>query len=440
MAISDEAATKIRLGNPVIIRGRDAPVEAEEACATARGKLVAIGAIEQGMFKPKRVFAGRILSANSPPRNFTRAVRSRNAMPYTETPTKRARSRQGCSPVGASPGTLIADPSASRSELSLTLISPDVRDHRQCQRRRCGRQLRQWPVIWLDCTGLASIPLIEEIGRIFNLHPLALEDVVNTGQRPKVDFYEDHAYVVVSHDRRRRRRTATSRSVFFGENFVVTFQEREGDPFDPVRKRIAAPCPAASAPAAPTSAYALIDSIVDSYFPPIEASGELVDRIEDQMLNAPQKHQMQAAPVAARHQRAEGRAVAAARRAGDADPQRRRLCEARDQGVFRDTLDHSIRLIELVETQGDMMTGLIEMHLSLSQARTNDVIGSLTIVSIIFLPLTFLLGVWGMNFDPDRRPGICRSSRPVRLPAGGSLFMAAGRGGRGGFFKWKKWL
>ena len=144
----------------------------------------------------------------------------------------------------------------------------------------------QWPVIWLDCTGLANIELISEIGRIFSLHPLALEDVVNTGQRPKVDFFEDHAFVVVSDDRRRHAQPLRADRRLLRQEF------RRHLPG--ARRAIRSTrCASASRPAAPTAcarasadylAYALIDAIVDSYFPPVEAIGDRIDGIEDEML------------------------------------------------------------------------------------------------------------------------------------------------------------
>ncbi|MBZ9678060.1 magnesium/cobalt transporter CorA [Mesorhizobium sp. ES1-1] len=346
-------------------------------------------------------------------------------------------------PVGASPGTLIADPTARRSELRLTLISPqkfktienasidDV--HANCEK---------WPVIWLDCTGLANIELIEEIGRIFNLHPLALEDVVNTGQRPKVDFFEDHAFVVVRMIDDITSHRYEQIGVFFGKNFVVTFQEREGDPFDPVRKRIESSAPnRLRARGSDYLAYALIDAIVDSYFPPVEAAGDMVDSIEDQMLNTPQKHQMR---------QLHGLRRDANVLKGVLWPMRDALAtlirndvtyvKAETKVFLNDTLDHALRLIELVETQRDMLTGLIEMHLSLSQARTNDVISYLTIVSVIFMPLTFLVGVWGMNFDPASSPWNMPELKAYYGYPLSLLFMALVALALIAFFKWKKWL
>jgi magnesium transporter len=346
-------------------------------------------------------------------------------------------------PVGASPGTLIADPAARRSELRLTLISPEkFKTIDDASIDDVNTNCDKWPVIWLDCTGLANIQLIEEIGRIFNLHPLALEDVVNTGQRPKVDFFEDHAFVVVRMIDDVTAHRYEQIAVFFGKNFVVTFQEREGDPFDPVRKRIESSMPnRLRARGADYLAYALIDAIVDSYFPPIEATGEMVDSIEDEMLYTPHKHQMR--------QLHELRRDANVLK-GVLWPMRDALAtmirndvpfvKAETKVFLNDTLDHSLRLIELVENQRDMLTGLIEMHLSLSQARTNDVISYLTIVSVIFMPLTFLVGIWGMNFDPESSPWNMPELKAYYGYPASLLFMLAVAVGLIVFFKRKKWL
>ncbi|MER9231969.1 magnesium/cobalt transporter CorA [Mesorhizobium sp. M0622] len=364
-------------------------------------------------------------------------------MAKAETVKKRAPLKTRRPPVGASPGTLIADPAARLSELRLTLISPEkFQTIDNASIDDVNTHCHNWPVIWLDCTGLANIQLIEEIGRIFNLHPLALEDVVNTGQRPKVDFFEDHAFVVVRMIDDVTAHRYEQITVFFGKNFVVTFQEREGDPFDPVRKRIGSSVPnRLRSRGADYLAYALIDAIVDSYFPPTEAAGELVDSIEDQMLNQAHKHQMR--------QLHELRRDANVLK-GVLWPMRDALAtmirndvpyvKAETKLFLNDTLDHSLRLIELVETQRDMLTGLIEMHLSLSQARTNDVISYLTIVSVIFLPLTFFVGVWGMNFDPETSPWNMPELKAYYGYPLSLVFMALVAVGLYAYFKWKKWL
>ncbi|MBN9241310.1 MAG: magnesium/cobalt transporter CorA [Mesorhizobium sp.] len=355
----------------------------------------------------------------------------------------RFRHRTRRSPVGSSPGTLIADPSAESTRLTLTLISADK--HRTIENAGIGevvKNLDRWPLLWLDCTGLADIAMIEEIGQTFGLHPLALEDVVNVGQRPKVDFYDDNAFVVLSMIDDAVTLRYEQVAVFFGEKFVVTFQERAGDPFDPVRKRIESSISnRLRTRGADYLAYALIDAIVDSYFPPIEACGEVAEKIEDEMLQGPQKRQMQQLQQMRRSVNVQKgvlwplRDALAALVRTDAS-----FVSADTKVFFNDTLDHAMRLIQMVETERDTLSGLIEMHLSLSQARTNDVISLLTIVSAIFIPLTFLVGVWGMNFSPDASPWNMPELRSYYGYPAALLFMLAVAVGMYVYFKWKKWL
>jgi magnesium transporter len=364
-------------------------------------------------------------------------------MAKTDASARRTLFRRRRAPVGASPGTLIADPAAEPSVLTLTLIAPDkYKTIANAGIADLARHCEHWPTVWLDCSGLANIGLIEEIGRYFGLHPLALEDVVNTGQRPKVDFFEDHAFVALGMIDDAVLHRYEQISLFFGENFVVTFQERAGDPFDPVRRRIAAPLPnRLRQRGADYLAYALMDAIVDSYFQPVEAASDVIEHIEDDMLKAPQKQQMQALHALRRNTNAlKGvlwplrDALATLIRNDSA------FVKAETKVFLNDTLDHAIRLIELVETQRDAMTGLIEMHLSLSQARTNDVISLLTIVSAIFIPLTFLVGVWGMNFDSDASPWNMPELHAYYGYPAALLFMAAVAAALFAYFKWKKWL
>ncbi|ODT02185.1 MAG: magnesium and cobalt transport protein CorA [Mesorhizobium sp. SCN 65-20] len=364
-------------------------------------------------------------------------------MAEPQTTSRRASRRIRRAPIGASPGTLIADPSARQSALNLTLISPET-----CEfiddaslddvEAACDR----WPLIWLDCVGLANIGLIEEIGRIFGLHTLALEDVVNTGQRPKADFFDDYAFFVLSMIDDVKTGRYEQISFFFGENFVVTFQERKGDPFEPVRQRIRTSNPSRlRTRKADYLAYALIDAVVDSYFPIVDATGDKVDAIEDELLAAPQKQHISQLHAMRRATNLLKRTVWPLRDAlttlirSDVS-----FVSADTKVYFNDTLDHSIRLAEAIETQRETMIGLIEMQLSLSQSRTNEIIGVLTIVSAIFIPLTFLAGVWGMNFDPAASPWnmpelLSRYGYPAALG-----FMALVAVSLVVFFRWKKWL
>jgi magnesium transporter len=358
-------------------------------------------------------------------------------------PRREEQMRVKRSPVGASPGTLIADPRALPTKLCLTLIRPD--GHRTIENAslddvRSSRGAA--PLLWLDCTGLADVALIAGIGSVFGLHPLALEDTVNTGQRPKVDFFDDHAFVVVSMIDDPAAHRYEQISLFFGTDFVITFQERAGDPFGPVRKRIEASVShRIRTRGADYLAYALLDSIVDSYFPILDATSSAIEKIDDEMMedvrkeHARQLHQLKRRLIGLKRALWPLRDAAAGLVRAEAA-----FVHAETKVFLSDTLDHCVRLIDMVETDRDMLTGLIDMHLSLGQARTNDVIGFLTIVSSIFIPLTFLAGIWGMNFDPAASPwNMPELTMPYGYPiALGAMAIVALTLVL--FFRWRKWL
>lgn len=363
--------------------------------------------------------------------------------PYPPGIAQRIRRRAKRSPVGASPGTLVADPNALPPVMTLTLISPEATETvEHATLEDVIADCEKWPIVWLDVAGLADVGLVAEIGRIFGLHSLALEDTVNTSQRPKADFFDNHGFVVM----RMIDDEATGRfeqiSVHFAENFVITFQERSGDPFDPVRRRIEAPLPnRLRTRKADYLGYALIDAIVDSYFPKLEAAGDRIDDIEDQMLSTPQKHQAKLLHSLKRSAHQMTRALGPLRDAVAALVRTEAKYVSPDTRVYlNDTLDHALRLIETAEHQRDMLAGLIDMHLSLSQAKINDVISLLTIVSAIFIPLTFLAGIWGMNFNPDVSPwNMPELNSPYGYPIALGL-MALVALATILFFKWKKWI
>lgn len=359
----------------------------------------------------------------------------------TSNPTRHRRAKM--SPVGASPGILIADPNALPSVMTLTLMSPEAAETvEQATLDDVRADRGRWPVMWLDVAGLADVGLIAEIGAMFGLHPLALEDTVNTSQRPKADFYDDHAFVVLRMIDDAETHRFEQISMFFGENFVVTFQERPGDPFDPVRRRIDSSTPSRLRNRkGDYLAYALIDAIVDSYFPRLEALGEEIDKIEDGMVSGPLKGQAKTLHSLKRTAQQIGRVLRPMRDALAALVRTEAKCVTAETKIFlNDTLDHSLRQIETAESQRDTVAGLIDLHLSLSQAKTNDVIGLLTMVSAIFIPLTFLAGIWGMNFSTAASPwNMPELNAYYGYPAALGL-MAVVAIGTFVFFRWKRWI
>lgn len=357
--------------------------------------------------------------------------------------TRRLRGRVKRSPVGAPPGTLVADPAAPQPTLCLTALSPDgVGFFDDVSIDEIRRLRTEWPLVWVDCIGLGNVDLVQDIGSIFGLHPLALEDTVNTGQRPKADFFDDHAFVVVNMIDDPAAHRYEQISVFFGDDFVVTFQEREGDPFGPVRKRIESPSALRlRTRKADYLAYALIDAVIDSYFPILDAGGDAIERIEDEMLTSFHKRHLSELHGLRRDMIVLKRALWPLRDAV-AGLMRAEVpfIHPETRVYLNDTLDHSIRLIEIVETNRDVVTGLIDMHLSLTQVRTNDVISFLTIISSIFIPLTFLVGIWGMNFDPDTSPWNMPELESYYGYPLAIAFMVLVAMALVGYFRWKKWL
>lgn len=320
---------------------------------------------------------------------------------------KKRREKTRRAPVGAAPGTLISDPDAHPPLLTLRLLGEDGRHevHEDIALSEIDRLKTGWSKIWLDCTGLAQAGLVEQIGQRFGFHPLALEDVLNVGQRPKTEFHDDHLFVILPMLDTHHDRTREQVAIFFSRDFVITFQERPGDVFDPVRRRIEAGGKRLFGRGADYLAYALIDAIVDSYFPLLEARSEEIDRIEDEVLHFAEQEQLTRMYELRREVRHLLRilwplrdAVATLVRT-DSD-----ILSDDTRRFLTDTQDHAIQLLEMSETHRDTLTGLIELHMSLASARTNEVVNLLTIVSTIFIPLGFLAGLWGMNFDPDVSP------------------------------------
>jgi magnesium transporter len=258
-------------------------------------------------------------------------------------------------------------------------------------------------VRWIEFNGLADVEALRALGEKFNLHPLALEDVVNMGQRPKVESYENHLFIVAIMIYRDPdgRMCGEQVSMFLGSGFLITVQEEPRlDVFEPVRARIRAGRGYIRKLGPDYLAYALLDSIVDHIFPILEVLGEGLEALEDEMLEAPTR-----ACVGKLHELR--RTLVQLRRV--IWPERDLLSAllhdssglfSDDTKVFlRDAYDHAVRIIDLIESFRDIAGGLLELYLSAVSQRTNEIMRVLTVISAIFIPLTFLVGVYGMNFE-----------------------------------------
>lgn len=258
------------------------------------------------------------------------------------------------------------------------------------------------PVLWLNVHGLHEPEVMEEIGRRFKLHPLVLEDILNTGQRPKMDDYGDYLFMVARFfeiDAESRQIGSDQVSIILGPNFVLTFQERPSGRFDPVRERLRQDRGQIRKLGADYLAYSLLDTIVDRCFTILESIGERTEELEDIMLERPQPgslatlHQLKRETLALRRSIWPLREVInSLTRADD------RFFRPETRPYLRDIYDHTVHAIESLEANRDVIAGMLDVYLSAVSNRVNQEVRALTVVAIIFMPATLISGIFGMNF------------------------------------------
>lgn len=331
---------------------------------------------------------------------------------------RRRRKETRAAPPGSSPGTLIADPEALAPKMRVLAYGPDsVVEREVVERDATGRDavavgdlrdlIERQHVTWLDVQGLGDAALIERIGGVFGLHRLWLEDVLSTRQRPKFENYGDVRYLVArSLDGGGDTPLETDQiSIFLGPKFVVTFQERYGDCFDGLRSRIRSGKGNLRTHGPGYLTYALLDAVVDHYFPVLERIGERLDALEDQLIEAPASTSLVEIHDIRRELLKLRRAVWPLREAlhhllRDGDT----AFKPETRIYLSDCYDHTVQVMDLVENYREIAGGLIDIYLSSMSNRMNEVMKVLTVISTIFIPLTFVAGVYGMNFRPEAGP------------------------------------
>ena len=258
-------------------------------------------------------------------------------------------------------------------------------------------------VTWINIDGLGDLSVLRILGERFNLHPLALEDVLDTSQRPKVEQYDDYLFIVAKmlYLDKDKEIGGEQVSMFLGKTFLITLQEEsERDVFEPVRARIRAGKGRIREAGADYLAYALLDSIIDHYYPVLESIGAEIDAIEDELVDNPLVR-----PVGSLHEHK--RTLTQIRRMVWPLRDVTNLLLHEEPGLIqpetkvylRDCYDHSVQLMDVVESYRDVLSGLTEIHISSIGLRTNEIMRVLTVVTSIFIPLTFIAGVYGMNFQ-----------------------------------------
>ena len=343
--------------------------------------------------------------------------------------------------AGASPGMLVHIGEQRVDETRITLIDYDEA-HLQ-ERMLDGIEeafpLKDLPTVtWINIDGLHEVDTIEKVGQHFNIHHLVLEDILNTGQRPKTEEFEDVIFVVLKmlhYHKDAEKITSEQFSLVLGSNFLITFQEIQGDVFKTVRERIRIPKTRIRNAGCDYLAYALIDAIVDYYFVILEALGDKIENIEIQLLDNPTRdtleiiHEMKREMIYLRKQIWPIREIINSLVKSESS-----LIQEQMHIYFRDVYDHTIQIIDTIESYRDILGGMLDIYLSTLSNKMNEVMKVLTIIATIFIPITFIAGVYGMNFkfmpELEWRWGYVMAWAIIVVVAGIMI----------GFFKKKQWL
>jgi magnesium transporter len=305
------------------------------------------------------------------------------------------------------PGTVVTDPEAPHPDIRLFAYGPDQLVERQGLSPHDIREcLDQWPVLWVDVEGLGHADTIQALGDIFGLHRLALEDVVNVHQRPKIEEYGEYHYIVARMATLSEQLETEQLSLFLGKNFVLTFQEgRPGDCLEPVRERIRQKRGRIRDAGIDYLVYAILDAVVDCYFPLLEEYGERLEAIEDEIVEHPSHASVPRVHGIRRDLLTLRRAVWPQRETfSTLLREETPLVSSETRLYLRDCYDHTSQLIDLIETYRELGADLTDIYLSSIGNRTNEIMRVLTVIATIFIPLTFIAGVYGMNFNPGASP------------------------------------
>ena len=343
--------------------------------------------------------------------------------------------------IGLPPGTPVFVGQRRPETARVTIIDFDadnVQEVSDASAADCISRKDNPSVTWINVDGLADGDLVDKLAGGLRLHPLVHEDILNTDQRPKVDDYGDYIYLVLKMlrwDDKRNEIISEQVSLVLGDGFVLSIQERPGDVFDAVRERIRGGRGRIRTMKADYLAYALLDAIVDGYFSILENLGDKIEALEQSLVETAGPKSLRAIHRLKRENLYLRKSVWPLREViSNLERNESRLITAETVVFLRDVYDHTIHVIDTMETFRDMLAGLMDLYMSSVSNRMNEVMKVLTIIATIFIPLTFIAGIYGMNFEdmPELK-------LPWAYPAA-LIVMAAVAVVMVVFFKRKKWL
>jgi magnesium transporter len=307
--------------------------------------------------------------------------------------------------AGLPPGTLVHIGEKKTEELKITIMDYDETHFQEKEIKtieECFAFKEKPTVTWINIDGLHQVEILERLGDCYGFHPLVLEDILNTDQRPKMEDYGEYIYIVLKmldYNDISGEIEAEQISLILGPNFAISFQEREGDVFNPIRERIRNNKGRIRRMGTDFLAYALLDSIVDNYFIILEKLGEKIEFLEEKLVTEPTPETLQIIHHLKREMIFLRKAVWPLREViGSLERGESSLVKETTRIYLRDVYDHTIQVIDTIETYRDMVSGMLDIYLSSVSNRLNAVMKVLTIIATIFMPLTFIGGIYGMNF------------------------------------------
>ena len=295
--------------------------------------------------------------------------------------------------------------------------------------------IKESPVTWINIDGIHKVDIVEKIGEYFNIHPLTMEDIVNTEQRPKMEEYTDYVYVVLRMITYDKEMDSEQISLIFGENVLFSFQEKEGDVFNYVRERLKNSVGRIRKMGADYLVYALMDAVVDNYFAILESLGDTLEDTEEELLRDPGPETLQSIQMLKREMMVLRKSVWPLREVlSRLERGESQLVKENTRVYMRDVYDHTIQVIDTVETFRDMLSGMLDIYLSSISNRMNEIMKVLTIIATIFIPLSFFAGVYGMNFVymPELQEKWGYPAILIGMAAIGAVMLL--------YFRRKKWL
>jgi len=306
--------------------------------------------------------------------------------------------------AGVLPGTLLPITEQRSEKVRITVIDYDETQFQEKQiedLNECVPYRDKPTVTWINVDGIHRVDIIEKIGECFGVHRLLMEDIVTTDQRPKVEDLGDYIYLVLRMLTLDDEHEITSEqmSLILGPNYVISFQETEGDVFDTIRERLRTNKGRLRKLGADYLAYSLIDAIVDNYFLTMETLGERIEATEVKLVTSPNPQALRTLQNLKRTMISLRKSVwplreVISRMSRSESP----LIKQSTDMYFKDVYDHTVQVIDTIESYRDILGGMMDIYLSSVSNRLNEVMKVLTIIATIFIPLTFIVGLYGMNF------------------------------------------